>query len=281
MERKETRHEIVSVNPDVEVRFYFSEDPGSYVNAHWHNSLEIVYMIEGSMQVTYENKSETIQSGEFSLVNSRTIHSVLSQKNKALVLQIPEMLFEKFVPGYDLLYYEVDMHPRSEVEQTKLQKLKKIFMDMHVVYDIRPEGYLLKFNSLLYELLFTLIHSYSKKTVRKEIDKKNKYLQRLKQIMQYVDNNHCRLITVSEVADEFGYSPDYLSKFFKKHMNMTMLDYLYEIRIHYIYQDLVGTDQYLNDIFTKHGCTNYKVTMKRFKERYGKTPKELRKSLEI
>ena len=28
------RHEIVSRNPDIEVRFYLSEDPGSYVTPH-------------------------------------------------------------------------------------------------------------------------------------------------------------------------------------------------------------------------------------------------------
>ena len=39
------RHEIVSVNPDIEARFYLSIDLGSYVPPHWHASLELVYMI--------------------------------------------------------------------------------------------------------------------------------------------------------------------------------------------------------------------------------------------
>ena len=49
MENNSIRHEIVSSNPDIDVRFYLSEDSGSYVAPHWHNSLELVYMIEGSM----------------------------------------------------------------------------------------------------------------------------------------------------------------------------------------------------------------------------------------
>lgn len=32
-----TRHEIVSSNQDVDVRFYMSVDEGSYVAPHWHN----------------------------------------------------------------------------------------------------------------------------------------------------------------------------------------------------------------------------------------------------
>lgn len=56
------RHEIVSSNPDIEVRFYLSEDNGSYVAPHWHNSLELVYMLEGSMVTQYENNVSRLLS---------------------------------------------------------------------------------------------------------------------------------------------------------------------------------------------------------------------------
>ena len=158
------RHEIVSSNPDIEVRFYLSEDNGSYVAPHWHNSLELVYMLEGSMVTQYENNvRQTIEPGEISVVNPRVIHSVTAQKNKALVLLIPSALLEKYIPAPDFLEFRINMHPENPVEITRLERLKKIFMDMYIVYDIRPDAYLLKFNSLLYDLLYTMVHSYSVK----------------------------------------------------------------------------------------------------------------------
>ena len=69
---------------------------------HWHDSLELVYMIEGSMAVTFENRREVLRAGEFNIVNSRVIHSVLSEKNKALVLQIPKEILRKFIPNIEL-----------------------------------------------------------------------------------------------------------------------------------------------------------------------------------
>lgn len=83
------RHEIVSVNPDIEARFYLSIDLGSYVPPHWHDSLELVYMIEGSMAVTFENRREVLRAGEFNIVNSRVIHSVLSEKIKRWCCRSP------------------------------------------------------------------------------------------------------------------------------------------------------------------------------------------------
>lgn len=274
------RHEIVSRNPDVEVRFYLSVDEGSYVAPHWHESFELVYMIEGSMTVTYENGSHVLREGEFIVVNSRVVHSVLSTRNKALVLQIPKEVFQKYVPDIESYFFEADMNPESKVEWTKLERVKKIFTDMYVIYDIQPEGYLLKFNSLLYDLLFSLLHSYSTKITQKNIDKNYKYLERLNDIMSYLKEHHREKVMLSELADMFGYSEDYLTRFFKKQTGMTVNEYLYAYRITKVYQDLMSTDLSVNDIFEAHGCTNYRVAMRVFKEFYGCTPKQKRKQIE-
>jgi len=279
MDNQHMRHEIVSENPDIEVRFYLSVDEGSYVTPHWHNSLEIVYMLEGSMTVTFENKKVTILPEEFIIVNSRTIHAVTSKNNRALVLQIPSSVFEKYVRNIDSFNFDIDMHKKNKDEIIKLNRIKRMFHDMHEVYDTQPEGYLLRFNSLLYEMLFTLIHSYSYKLAQKQINKNNKYLDRLKEITTFLNTYHNEHITVFKVADKFGYNLDYLSRFFKKYMGLTIIDYLYEIRINYVYQDLIDTDFNINEIFEKHGCSNYRVAMKFFKRRYGCTPKEKRKQI--
>lgn len=77
------------------------------------------------------------------------------------MLLIPSAVLEKYIPAYDLLEFHVDMHPEHPVDVTRLERIKKIFTDMYIVYDVRPDAYLLKFNSLLYDLLYTLVHSYS------------------------------------------------------------------------------------------------------------------------
>lgn len=280
MDKQDVRHEIVISNFDVDVRFYLSVDSGSYVPPHWHNSLEMVYMLEGSMVIQYsDNNKQTLHKGEFSLVNSRVIHSVTAFPNKALVLQIPAPFLEKYIPAYDLVEFHVNMKPDSQIETTRLERIKKIFMDMYIVYDIRPDGYLLRFNSLLYELVYTLVHSYSVRLIESEAARKNKPLNKIKEIMQYIELNHTRKLTATEIAGNFGYNPDYMARLFKKHLGMTPVNYLYEIRLIKIVDELQHTDISINDIFEKHGCTNYKHMVQLFKKRYGCTPRA--KRLEI
>ena len=199
MENNSIRHEIVSSNPDIDVRFYLSEDSGGYVAPHWHNSLELVYMIEGSMVTQFENNvRQTLHPGEFSIVNPRVIHSVTAQKNKALVLLIPSAVLEKYIPAYDLLEFHVDMHPEHPVDVTRLERIKKIFTDMYIVYDVRPDAYLLKFNSLLYDLLYTLVHSYSIRLTDKAVNKRNRSINKVKNIMRYIEDHNSEKIVMED-----------------------------------------------------------------------------------
>lgn len=278
-DKESMRHEIVSRNPDVEVRFYLSEDMGSYVTPHWHDDLEIVYVLEGSITVTFEHRKKTIAEDEFIIVNSRIVHSVLATKNKAFLLQVPLEVLKKYVPDVEQYYFEVNMNPDNAVEGTRLEKIKKIFRDMYVIYDVRPEGYLLKFNSLLYDLLFTLVHSYAARISRDYVGKSEHYLEKLSEVIMYLKENHEKKCSAGEVAKYFGYNSDYLARIFKKYMKMTITDYLYAVRITYVYIELISTDKNINEIFEQHGCSNYRVAMRVFKEKYGCTPKKIRDSL--
>ncbi len=276
MDKDSIRHEIVSHNPDIDVRFYLSVDGGSYVPPHWHNSLELVYMLEGSMTVIYEDKRVKINPTEISIVNPRVIHAVSSVKNKALVLQIPNSIFEKYVPNYNLIRFNADINPKNVVDKTKLDRLKKIFYDMYIVYDVRPNAYLLRFNSLLYDLLYSLVHSYSYYISEKAAEYENKKLDKIKDMMFYIEKNHKEKISTNNVVSAFGYNSDYAARIFKEAIGMTMTQYLYEIRLNEVNNDLHFKNKTINDILEYHGCTNYKYFMKLFKERYGCTPKKKR-----
>lgn len=272
-------HEIVKNNPDIQVRFFLSEDKGSYIASHWHNSLEMVYMIEGSIKVRCGEIETYLNPNEFNIVNAREIHSVLAKKNKAFVLQVPSQVLEKYIPDYDLIYFKVDMHPNTKKEEIRLQILKDLFWGLYTVYVQRPHAWLLKFNSHLYQLLYFLVQFYSMKFPKKEVLSNEKILNKLKKIMVYIEDNHEKTLSVQDIADRFGYHPDYLTRLFKKYLGMTTVDYLYEMRLKYIYNDLCETDLYVYEILERHGGSNYKLIMKKFKERYGCTPKEKRKKL--
>lgn len=271
------RHEIVSKNPDIEVRFYLSENEGSYVPPHWHDSLELLCPVEGSITIEHEKKKTVVPAGEFCVVNSREIHSVQVGNNRFLVLQIPKEVMKKYVPDIELYYFDLAIGQDTEKGRESQNRIRQIFREMHQVYTLHPEGYLLQFNALLFELLFLLLEHCSVKVKGRDINRNNRYLERLNDIMVYVKAHYREKCTVAELAERFGYSEDYLSRFFKRQLGMSITEYLYAVRIAKVYQELMETDKSINAILEANGCSNYRVAMRVFKETYGCTPKEKRK----
>ncbi len=271
------RQEIILPSPNMDISFFYSEDNGKYVTPHWHNTLELVYVIEGTITVTLPDNQKVIANAdEFFIVNARTIHSVLSTKNKAMVFHIPQKMYEKFVPSFEMLTFSANMNPSDPKQQTELELTKKLFREICAIYSVKSNGWLLLFNSRLYELLYFLYRHFSRLHVEKELKVSKNHFSCVHQIIKYIDNNYQQNIAIGDISETLHYNKDYVSRLFKKYMNMTIIDYVYMVRLNHISKDLLETDLTLNEIFEKHGCTNYKVSLRKFKEHWGCTPREFR-----
>ncbi len=270
------RHEIVERNPEADVRFFCSSDAGGYVTPHWHNSLEIVYMLRGHMTIEFPRGQVRIGPEEFVVVNSGAVHAVLSEANEALVLQVPFGLLLRTIEQYELVTFRVSMQPETEAERARLARLRALFQSLHRVYTAQEDGYLLRFHSLVYALLYELVQGFATREAPSAYVRNAPYLSRLRQILQYLDAHHAQKLRVPALAAEMGYNADYLSRFFKNHMGVGLVEYLYRLRLNYVYRELCETDDPIRVIFERHGCGNEKHVEKLFRTRYGASPREIR-----
>ena len=60
-------------------------------------------------------------------------------------------------------------------------------------------------------------------------------------------------------------------------MEITFLEYQNELRLSYIYQDIISTDDPIKDILERHGFSNYKLFRRIFYDHFEATPTEIRK----
>lgn len=277
---KGSRHEIITSNTNIGVTFYYSRTDVNYVDPHWHNCLEFVYVLDGKVTLHLPEKApQPIGKDEFLLVNPMEIHSIMSEKNEAIVLQIPQKMYEHFMSPNDHYHFSVPMNPQDKEVQRHLAKVKLLIRTMYENYLEQPDGYLLRFNSLIYELLYELVQHFSVKEVWHGLTPDDKYYTRLREILQYIDAHHNEPVSVSMVANEFNFHPDYIARFFKKYMDCTITEYLYQIRTVYIFRDIQSTDLPLTEILHNHGCQNYRLTITYFRQYFGCTPREMKKKL--
>ena len=80
--------------------FLFEGSQGNYVREkHWHTSIEIFAVMEGSLTFYLNDEKHPLKAGELMIINSNEVHSIDSpEENHTAVLQIPLKQFEDYLP---------------------------------------------------------------------------------------------------------------------------------------------------------------------------------------
>ncbi|MDO4926044.1 MAG: AraC family transcriptional regulator [Turicibacter sp.] len=277
------KHETVNIASDIGVKFEHQYFDSNIVNQHWHNSLEIVYIVEGEFDVIMNRQTFTVSEGELIVVNSKQIHSSITRHpNQAILLQIPYQLLEIKVNNIEKLYFDCTPNTILNDEQRYfLNLMKSHLLDFSKLYSHKVNGYNLKANSIIFDLLFILVSQFGHYSTHRNNSQTDKYFDRLDVIIKYIKEHYTESIDLNTVSNLVGLNPEYFSRFFKKYMGVTFLKYLNSIRLEHVHQELLNTDYNISDIIEHNGFTNYKIFMALFKETYHCTPSELRKSLQI
>lgn len=272
-------HEFIAPNEIWDIFLSFEIDPGgSVINKHFHDWIEIVYLIHGDLEFQDNNETRYLKENEFVVINPMDIHSTKCLNgNTAILLQIPTAFLEKFVPDIRSYRFHVDLDSEDPRVRTKLGEIKNTLQDLWIAYQFHVEGYVFRCYSLIFELIYMLIHSFSYRVDSKEQKQNQRNARRLQFIMDYVKEHYTEPISIAEIAGAVGLNEIYFSRFFKSNMGITFLEYLNTVRLEKIHLDLLNTNLSIREIQERHGFYNDKLFRRMFREIYGCSPREVRK----
>lgn len=99
----------------------------------------------------------------------------------------------------------------------------------------------------------------------------------LEQLVAYVDKNYSEPgINLDRIAEEFGFSASYLTRFFKNQTGHSLMRYIDDIRMEKARKLLKETDQTLGDMIKEIGYTDTTNFIRKFKKLEGVTPIQYR-----
>lgn len=272
------KYENDRITDGLEIFFWIFNDASSYVAPHWHRAIEINYILEGQVDMVINAQKTILRPGDVFLVDSTVMHATRSiHGNKAILIQLPYALLQKYIPDFDNLSFSFDCHTEDPILRTKIMQLVDVIKQMQVVFEVNPPGGLMRFNSLVFEMMFQLYHNFSSKVSETSLRKNNKQFKALESVLEYSNEHFASPISLMEISEVACFQKEYFCHFFKKNMGITYFEYLNEIRLSHIYEDLVSTDLPLKTILEKNGFTNYKLFRRMFWEQFHTTPGEYRK----
>ena len=249
------------------------------MKTHWHDNLELILVLEGSVKIRLKDKIHIIKENEMFIINSREIHSVSknNEENILLLLQIDVKHYSRYYYMFNNMRFKDDYFTLDENKE-KARILRLHISNIIWSMNKKSDGYKFIIGSETLRIIYHMMR-YAKKD---EIPKVNlgldDQLEKFKDILDYVDNNFQNKITLGDIAEKVYFSEAHLSRFFKEMMGVTFQQYLDYIRIDKAADLLLSTNQTITDIAYESGLSSTKSLNKLFKDHLYCTPSELREN---
>lgn len=153
------------------------------------------------------------------------------------------------------------------------EKLNEIVMDMmkHTRSTVSDLYYL---QGKLYELFSVLTADVVIEELMEE-NKENRYIQ---EAVTYIRNHYAAGLTVEELAGYLGVNRSYLYTLFKNKLQLSPKEFLTKFRISRAREQLILTEESVENIAVACGYHSTLVFTKNFKQETGMTPTEFRKT---
>lgn len=253
---------------------------------HSHICFEITVVDYGSGVYTTNKNNFTMSPGDIFVFSSNEYHCITEVGNKGL--KLTNLHFEpRYLWGnYSDSFSEANMnlcfsHSDNFENKIPTEKASGIFCYVEQIKNElqnQKTEYQLQVKSLLNLLLIKLIREFNYSDKENSIN--TLQFKNIQHILNFIDEHFTEKLSLDELAEKAGMSPNYFSSFFKKTNGITLWDYINNKRINMAVQLLRenGSGKNILEIATLCGFNNTTHFNKMFKRITGMTPTKYRKN---
>ena len=271
------RREYVSYPADTPIKITYANIREYPI--HWHNSIEILYVLRGSINVTIDTDSFEVLEKELEIINVDESHRIYSDEdNKVLIFHIDPYFFEKYYKDINNIFFYTNSTDEGAREGEEYDLLRNFLAKLLCEAVQKIDDYDKEIESILIDLLYHLINNFHYLTYEKEeLKEKTEQLARYHRISKYIFNNYDSNITLQEIAKKEFLSPHYLSHEIKYATGYSFTDLVNQTRVEESVKLLLDSDLSISDISDEVGFSHVRYLNKNFKNYYGCTPLQYRK----
>lgn len=266
-------HEIIDFGSQIPVKF-FIHGIGN-VPRHWHQSAELLFVLKGPVTLQVKDHIDQLNEEDIVLINPYDIHSLSAQNAVLAAFQIKLSMFDKQIDDFGK--YRFDCNSAADKDKSRFIPLKRLLARMIQLNAGNDPYREVQNKALAYSLLHELLTTFGNLSKDGTLDiSSQSFMKRMNDILDYMNQNFTRPLSLSSVAENFFISSAYLSRIFKKYVGINFYDYLTAIRLNHGENLLSSTDQSIEKISEMSGFANSRSFVTAFRREYGMVPSKYR-----
>ena len=235
---------------------------------NWHPNIEILFCCSGEGRIRCDTRSYLVRAGEMVVVNSQVAHSVETDTEIEYYFLIvgDEFCRENGIPSTELLFCEhiCDVEAKDaflRVADAILKRTPCLPLCEHA--NVR---------SCVLSLLCLLCNRFLLDEA-KPVKTQAATRQRVKECMLYIKRNLREKITLDDLAKHVGVCKNHLAREFKKHTEITVVEYLNQQRCRHA-QKLILEGESISSAAHLSGFENLSYFSRTYKRYIGYLPSE-------
>lgn len=266
------------------IEFYFitPDDIRYNMHYHWHTEIEIIKILEGNFTITLNEQVIYAKKDDIIFISPEMLHggipknciyecivldmNMFIKNNNICTNYLKDILNTKICINYDI-YKNNDIN-------IYLNKIFYCMREKTLGYEFLIQGYLYVIFGIIIE----------KKLYIKNInviDKNNKRIYQLKKVLEFIELEYSKSITLEDLSNKMNLNPKYFTKIFSEMTGKSPIQYLNSYRIEMACDMLLTTDLSITDICLNCGFNDLSYFIKTFKKEKNISPKKFRASLYI
>lgn len=241
---------------------------------HWHERIEIIYVVEGSLRISIDSDEWVEYSrGDIAIVCPRLLHQG-ETKNTAVKYYCisfePNMLING-APSTERYIRPIANSKIIFTPKAQNKEIGEILEKIVYVNKNKTPASSIQIISLLYQLIFLF---YNHQTVLKKTEKTTD--SKFDSVVKYINENFCNIVNTSLISEKFGYDESYFCRKFKAATGITVMKYIKVLRLEHAQHLLKNTNEDIQSISNDCGFNDHCYFTRSFKEYFGFTPSEYR-----
>ena len=266
-------------NLGIQVSMATLESP--HIPAHWRDAMEILFCLNGEVRIHAEHDTLTLSHNQLIVFDSKEVHSIHSDSKlyMFLCIHVDKKLLSVYCPNLELYHIKCRPVPLDDPKAIQYIHLCQLAHELTRTNIKNASTRAMRSDGTALLMLADLIQYFSEYAPPETASGHGN--RTIRELISYVNEHYTEKLSLEDAADYVGFSREYFCRFFKQHMGLTFLRYLNEVRISHAGRLLSSTDLSISEIMNTCGFTNQTIFNRLFKEIYGMTPRQARKTLSV
>lgn len=251
---------------------------------HWQDSIEILFVLKGTITIGVENETFTLVEKEIEIINPNEVLSIESKDpdNLVIIIDIEPNFFEQYYDDAKDTFYYTNSSDDNAQETEEYYELRKYLSILVYEAVSKLDDYEDSIEEKLLAMMYHLLNNFHYLVYEEEDLKDDEYqLERYHRIVKYIGNNYMDKVSLQDIAEKEFLTTQYLSYKLKEIFGHSFYEYLNMVRVEESTKLLLDSDLNISEISLEVGFSHVRYYNKHFKIHYNMTPMQYRNKYKV